>query len=267
MASSFQVMMAEAKLKATDGQAGVEAAIRAKERKERERRLKQDEAERKEREIQAKIRERQMEHDKREQERKRKEEQQRKAAEAIRERREQEKRDAILHGNKGAKWPTSSGQKRSRSLDDDDEAPGGNFLTREEKRARKEAAMFRDPPKKSAPSTSRYSKAGSKLPGGAMNVLVDGTGGSPSNAFGGTTRERLAHMTGGLIKLNTVKRDTRTIEEIVNDLHQKKTMTGDEAKTFDDWFGDKKKAAAKTPSREYSISYALHAFFTILYRW
>src|SRR5688572_5749874 len=100
-------------------------------------------------------------------------------------------------------------------------------LTREEKRARQTATWDDEA------SRSKYAdkkrKAGSLLPGGALNVEA----GSGSSAPGGiSVRARLAASQSGLIKLNPQKRDTRTIDEITRDLREKggleakKVMTG-----------------------------------------
>lgn len=51
-------------------------------------------------------------------------------------------------------------------------------------------------------------------------------------------------MPPALMKLGAAKRDQRTIDEIVADLHKKKeakVIEGDEARRNGDWFGEQKK--------------------------
>jgi hypothetical protein len=59
-------------------------------------------------------------------------------------------------------------------------------------------------------------------------------------------------MPNTLTKLNVVKRDTRTIDEILQDrakAKEGKVLDGDDAREFADWFGSsKEKDAAKKPS-------------------
>jgi len=63
-----------------------------------------------------------------------------------------------------------------------------------------------------------------------------------------TVKERIAAMPNTLMKLNTVKRDTRTIDEILQDRAKarvSKVIDGDDAKEFNDWFSTKKKDSPK----------------------
>ncbi|KAF9065832.1 hypothetical protein BDP27DRAFT_1331445, partial [Rhodocollybia butyracea] len=60
-------------------------------------------------------------------------------------------------------------------------------------------------------------------------------------------------MPNTLTKLNTVKRDTRTIDEILQDrakAKELKTLDGDDALAFDDWFGERKKEKSRPASAE-----------------
>jgi len=60
-----------------------------------------------------------------------------------------------------------------------------------------------------------------------------------------------------LTKLNVVKRDTRTIDEIVQDRAKAKTLDGDKAREFSDWFGTSKKkdkTSPLAPASSYSSS-------------
>ncbi|KIY68702.1 hypothetical protein CYLTODRAFT_421355 [Cylindrobasidium torrendii FP15055 ss-10] len=244
MATSFEAMMSIARERAQASQAQVEATIRQKEYKDRERRAKQEENERKEREMEAKLRQRHFENQKKEEERKRKEEKQRVEAEAARQRREAQIREEILHGKKSAPRASggtrTAGVKRSRSLDAD--SGPANFLTREEKRARKESAFFDTPSSKAATKTTQRPRA--KLPGGALNQ-VGGT--ASSSAVKGNTRQRLMKAPNTLVKLNQVKRDTRTIDEIVTDLAHRKGG-GAQSNGNTDFFGNPKPKNASQSS-------------------
>lgn len=117
-------------------------------------------------------------------------------------------------------------------------------LTREEKRARQTAAW--DESGSRSRFISKKRKAGAFLPGGALNVEA-GSGSSSSSGSGLSVRARLAASQSGLIKLNTNKRDMRSIDEISRDLQEKrggievkKVITGVEAEKFGDWFTTKK---------------------------
>lgn len=72
-----------------------------------------------------------------------------------------------------------------------------------------------------------------------------------------SVRERLAAQPNTLTKLNVVKRDVRSIDEIMRDrenMKAAKTLNGDDAKGFDGWFDGKKKPqiAASKSSSEWS---------------
>jgi protein SPT2 len=117
-------------------------------------------------------------------------------------------------------------------------------LTREEKRARQSVAW--DESAARSRYISKKRKAGAFLPGGALNVEA-GSGSSSSGGSGLSVRARLAASQSGLIKLNTNKRDMRSIDEITRDLQEKrggvevkKVITGAEAEKFGDWFSTKK---------------------------
>lgn len=251
--SDFQVLIEQAQRDKSEAQNDVAARKRVKEQRERERLKKQQEDERKQRELDAKMRQRHLEARQKEEEQKRRREQQEKAAEEARLRREQEARHNMIHGppkksKSGPSFPSGSATKRRLSDDDEDQAPGGNFLTREEKRLEKQNRLFRQSTgsKRGAAQSKGYGKAGRSLPGGAVNVPAAGSGsGSPGTM---SVKERLKHEPNGLIKLNQHKRDTRTIDEIVNDLHARKTLSGDQAKSFNDWFGDNKKKGTSAPA-------------------
>ncbi|KAK0204481.1 hypothetical protein DFS33DRAFT_1320472 [Desarmillaria ectypa] len=271
--SGFAALMALSATQTRESQKSVETALAERQRRERERRQKQDEADRKQRELEAKLRLKHFEDEKREKERQRLKEEKAKALEAARLRREEEERDHLRYGAKkpgksDMKWPSSSSQTqtqesvRKRRLPvDDDEASGATVLTREEKRQRKEQAQYRNEFRSPRRTPAKgYSKAGRQLPGGAIDVMTTTPGLPPlSSSAGMTTKERLTAVPMHLIKLNTNKRDTRTIDEIVKDMQQekkRKTLSGEDAKAFSDWFSDKKKTTTvpETPKTAASAS-------------
>ena len=63
-----------------------------------------------------------------------------------------------------------------------------------------------------------------------------------------SVKDRLAAQPITLTKLNVVKRDTRTIDEIVQDRARAKILDGDKAREFSDWFGTSKKKDKTSPS-------------------
>ncbi|KAG8973895.1 hypothetical protein FRC05_008117 [Tulasnella sp. 425] len=138
-------------------------------------------------------------------------------------------------------------------------------LTREEKRMAKDPLMAdKIKARKAGTTTSRHRKDG-RLPGGAINATDSGgSSASPSgsrisspSANGLTARARLASsFAPTLTKLNTEKRDTRTIDEIARDLRRGKiggsgevdsVLSGEKAQNFGDWFVKKEKGKAVEP--------------------
>jgi protein SPT2 len=238
----------------------VQLAIQERQRKEQLRRKEQDAREEKERELATKMRLKHFEDEKREQERRRRMEESAKAREAALQRKKDEQRDALLYGPKKASSTKSSSssssgggagsrdRRRAVQLDDDnDDSPSGIVLTREELRERKLQAELKrlyGSARKSGTMHS-YSRPGRRLPGGALDIQTTQQPQSPdAQNSGKSVRNRLASMPNTLMKLNTVKRDTRTIDEIRTDLQKKKegkVLDGDEAKSFDDWFSTSKK--------------------------
>jgi len=169
------------------------------------------------------------------------------------ERREEEQRQAMLYGPKKgrertSRYPTSSAASR-RPSDDDDEGDAGLALTREEKRERRLQLQFSQNATRRSDSAGT-SRAGRRLPGGAINATAHHSQKGGGSANGGrSVRERLTAMPNTLTKLNTVKRDTRTIDEILRDrakARENKTLEGEEAREFHNWFGAKSKAATTT---------------------
>jgi protein SPT2 len=271
--ATFQALMALSATQTRESQSAVHLALVQRQRKEELRRKQQEEQEKKQKEMERKLRMKHFEDQRREEEMKRHAEQAEKAKEAALQRREEEQREALRYGPKKAKsisstsdssspkWPSSSSQNRTREEvrkrrlpdDIDDDAP--EFLTREEKRERKQQQEMRKlfhTGRRSA-HAGGYSKTGRRLPGGAVDVTTTSQTSDVSPAAK-SVKERLAAMPNTLTKLNVVKRDTRTIDEILQDrakAKEGKVLDGDEAREFTDWFGSsKKKDAAKRPSNE-----------------
>ncbi|KAF9445521.1 hypothetical protein P691DRAFT_675459 [Macrolepiota fuliginosa MF-IS2] len=256
--SSFTALMALSASKTQEQNNLAQLAIQERQKKEQLQRKQQAEREAKERELEKKLRLKHFEDEKREQERRKRMEATQQAREAALQRKKDEQRDALLYGPKkasSAKASSSSSgggtaprERRRLPDDDDDDSSSGVVLTREELRERKQQAEMRrlySSTKRSA-TTHSYSKPGRRLPGGAVDITT--TQQNPEAHAGRSVKDRLAAMPNTLTKLNTVKRDTRTIDEIQMDLQKKKEgkiLDGDEAKSFDDWFSAKKKDPVK----------------------
>jgi protein SPT2 len=261
--ATFQALMALSATQTKESQSAVQVALVQRQRKEELRRKQQEQQQRVQQEVERKLRMKHFEDQKREEERKSRAEEIERAKEAALQRREDEQRDALRYGPKKAKsisstsgspspkWPSSSSQNRTREEvrrlrlpdDEDDDAP--EFLTREEKRERKQQQEMRrlfNTSKRSS-HTSGYSKSGKRLPGGAVDITTMSQASDASSASK-SVKERLAAMPNTLTKLNTVKRDTRTIDEILQDrakAKEGKVLDGDEAREFTDWFSSSKK--------------------------
>jgi protein SPT2 len=257
---SFAALMALSASQTKESQTAVQSALQQRQRNEELIRKKREESERKELEAAAKLRLKRFEDEKKQRELEVKKEAERRRMEEEQARREEEQRNALLYGPKkarsGPKWPSSSGTskediRRRRAPSDDDASRSGSpaaALTREEKRQRRtEAEMRRSYALKRAAASSGYHKAGKRLPGGA----IDATSAPNSDSANGTqsVKARLAAIPNTLTKLNVNKRDTRTIDEILQDRAKAKIATGDEAKEFSDWFGKGKKDTAKASTR------------------
>ncbi|PCH42296.1 hypothetical protein WOLCODRAFT_137828 [Wolfiporia cocos MD-104 SS10] len=244
--SSFAALMALSKTQTDVSDAAAKNVLDERNRKKAAQAKAKEQRERKEREDEARMRAQQLEDEKREQERQRRLEQEREARERERERREQEERERLLHGPRrapardGRGYPAAA--RRPRGSEDDDEA-GANALTREEKRKRRLEAELRYGlgSGRRAAHGGGYTKAGRRLPGGAVDITT--TNASLSDPSGSmSVRQRLAAEPAMLIKLNVNKRDTRTIDEILQDRARAKSqvLQGDQAKEFSDWFGKSK---------------------------
>lgn len=211
-----------------------------------------------------KLRLKRFEEEKREEARRGRLEQERVARERELAKREEEERQRLRYGPKKVQrtdskgYPLSSaGVRRTRASDDSDDE-GAMALTREEKRKRRVEAEMRQrvsTPRR-ATQSSGYTKAGRRLPGGAVDIMTTSMALADSNSSL-SVRQRLAAAPAMLIKLNVNKRDTRTIDEIQRDLEKAKAakvLQGDDAREFSDWFGKGKVAAKKTASPTDSTS-------------
>lgn len=252
--SGFAALMALSQARTQESTRAADSIQAERRRKEEARRRQQEEEDRKEREQQAKMLRYQLEEQKREKERQMKREQEREAKLKAMERREEEQRQAMLYGPKKSRertprYPTSSAASR-RTSDDDDEGDAGPALTREEKRERRLQLQFSQNATRRSGSSVGAHRAGRRSPGDVLNATAkhSQTGGTSANSSR-SVRARLAAMPNTLTKLNTVKRDTRTIDEILRDrakARENKTLEGEEAREFHDWFGMKSKVATTT---------------------
>lgn len=264
-----------------ESQVAVQHALQERQRKEAAQRKQQEEREAKERELEKQVRLRRFEEEKLQKEKMERIEAQRRAMEATRERKEEEKRNALLYGPRKAKiisngsgspkYPQSTAAKEAaakhRSGDNSDgDGSGGLALTREELRQRKREAELRkqfarSSTKKNSSSGSR--KGGHCLPGGAVNIVVNAKGESATPitthsdlSSGKSLKERLTQGPNTLVLLQTKARDRRTVDEAQQDIRIKlgkatpKVLSGEEARSFDDWFGsskDKEKSFKEQP--------------------
>ncbi|KAJ3712181.1 hypothetical protein C8R42DRAFT_687241 [Lentinula raphanica] len=258
--SSFASLMALSATYTKASQSQADAKLAERNRKEAEAKKRKLEQEKQEREREAQLRLKHFEEQKKEEERKRRKEEERKAIEASVERRKAAEREALLHGpakkSSSHRASASTSQARRRPLTDhtDDDVDDGlksEPLTREELRERKLQAELRRQftSAKRSTITGGYQKHGRHLPGGAVDVTT--TKPPTPTSSSGSVKARLAAIPNTLTKLNTVKRDTRTIDEILQDrakAKEHKTLDGQEALAFDDWFGTKKKAKSRPSS-------------------
>jgi len=251
--SGFAALMALSQARTEESTRAADSIQAERRRKEEARRRQQEEEDRKEREQQAKMLRHQLEEQKREKERQVKREQEREAKLREMERREEEQRQVLLYGPKRAKDASSSrypGSSSASKRTSDDDSDAGLALTREEKRERRLQLQFSQTAARRAGSSSGASRAGRRLPGGALNITAPSSQGSAGSANDSkSVRARLTAMPNTLTKLNTVKRDTRTIDEILRDrakARENKTLEGEEARDFHDWFGSKSKGTPAT---------------------
>ena len=240
----------------------MQSQLAERKRRDAQKRKELEEKERKEREMEQKLREKILEEAKRAKEREERLEAERRAKELALKKKEEEQRDALRYGPKRSGYPSSSSASRDefrrRRMPDSDDEAGGAALTREEKRQMRLQRELNYGAGASRRATGGYKKAGRRLAGGAVDVDATVANSSGGNSNYRSVKERLAHEPPGLIKLNVNKRDTRTIDEILQDrakAKQAKVLAGDEAKAFDDWFGKSKSKSNSTapPSPPSSI--------------
>ena len=246
MSVQFAALMALSRTHTQEQQSVVANQLTERKRKEEEQRKKRLERERKELELEKKRRMQHFENLKREDERQKEKSEKEKALEAERERRAQAQLDVLRYGPKKAvaKYPA-----RANPHSVDDNKSRAEALTREELRERKRLAEQR---RMLAPSKRTFHhtgtrKPGKRLPGGA----IDTTASLPATASTSaqTTRERIAAIPPTLVKLNQVKRDLRTIDEIQTQLKNAKALEGDQARSFGDYFVDRKKDSVAKPKQ------------------
>jgi protein SPT2 len=257
--SGFAALMALSASQTKETQTAVQSALAQRQRKEELRRKQQEERERQERELQTKLRLRHFEAEKKEQERQQHLEQERQARERVHQRREEEQRAALRYGPKKAKalapavgplkWPGAHSHARAhpdspkrKAFSDEDDSLGPS-LTREEKRERKLQAELKRTfhTARRSTHTGGYVKHGRRLPGGAIDVTTTAPGQAETASATQSIKARISAIPNTLTKLNIVKRDVRTIDEIRQDLAKVKVLAGDEAREFSDWFGKAKK--------------------------
>lgn len=249
--SSFAALMALSATQTRESEAAVQSALVERQKKEAEKRKLQEEKDKKDRELEAKLRLKRFEEEKNQRERERKLEEARLAKEREKERREEEQRNSLRYGQKrsggGSGGKADYPSKPGRRYDSDDES--GGALTREEKRKRRLESELRygmGSYRKGIQAWG-HKKSSNRLPGGVIDVTNDG-GGSGNNSSSssrnfGSIKARITSEPNMLIRLNTKKRDTRTIDEITRDIAKSKgregkvTLEGDQAKVFSDWFG------------------------------
>lgn len=256
--------MALSAMQTQQSQAAVKSTLVDRKRKEEQRRKEQETRDKKERELEARLRLKHFEDKKREEERVLKREAEKAAKEAYVEKLKAADREKILHGIKkapsaskssgGGGYPLVDGQTREelrkKRYPSDDEDGGG--LTRQEKRERKlQNDLKFGAGRKRSGHMGAYQKSGRRLPGGAVDMMGDDSSENPKASQ--SIKARLAAMPNTLTRLNTVKRDTRTIDEIVRDREMQKegkTLNGDQAKEFHDWFGKEKKKEVVLPKND-----------------
>lgn len=265
--SGFAALMALSARQTKQSAVETESLLAERRRKEEQRRKDEEAKERKERELQKRLLQKRFEEEQRERERQQKAEEERRQKEALIQKREEEQRNSLLYGPKAAKSRTVRSQdsraqsQRSRSPDSGDSG-GASALTREEKRQRKlQADLNRSLTSKRSLQAGHH-RAGKQLRGGAVDVSSDLSVSARLDATQNTQsiKQRIAALPNTLTRLNVNKRDTRTIDEILQDrakLRERKVLDGDEARHFDDWFSSPKKVnntLKKATSTQPSVS-------------
>ena len=294
--SSFAALMALSAAQTKATQHAIDTVMQQRKRNEELKIRQQQEQERKDREREQKMRLQHFEDQKREQERQQRLQKEAEERERLLQRREEQQREALRYGPKKSKSvPNSSstsaneddassprrhrrGHDAATATADGSDNDTRSALTREEKRERKllsgltakrrtntSTSTSTSKPAKRRADLSR-NKPGRRLPGGAIDITVSPgtTLATDPDVVYRSVKERIAAQPNVLTKLNVVKRDTRTIDEILTDrakAREAKVLSGDDAREFSDWFGKSKKkdqakrassTAASTPTPEAS---------------
>jgi protein SPT2 len=268
--------MAISRTQTAQSQSAVQAALAQRERKEAQKRKEQEEREAKERQLQATLRALHFENERKERERQERLEQEEQAREAALARREAQRREVLRYGPqkaKASKWPKSDRRardevrRRRASSEDADDSSGGSSglpLTREEKRQRKFESEMRQiyPSQRRATPTKTKTVKNGQLPGGDIILNAPLSLPPASSSEHQSVKARVLSTPPTWTKLNTVKKDPRTIDEIMEDLRRaRETLTGEEAKKFK-FFPDetkRKNTARKAVTASASDSAASHA--------
>lgn len=270
MSARFAELMALSASKTRETNAATEQLLAEKKRKEEQRLKEQQARDAREREMRAALVRRRLEEAQRAEERQRRLDEERARKEAVLARREEQLRLNLIYGkdkrsaiasSSSSSGPGSRGRKGKGGDDDGDENEiGSSVLTREEKRMRR----LNNDLNRSFTSKRKdalYSSVNSnnpRRPGGGRSSGHDVIEAQKGNQASGSARDdassrqslrkQLASMPQQLIKLNTVKRDTRTIDEIMSDLQRAKdsrVIAGEDARGFKDWFASKEKEKEK----------------------
>lgn len=266
MSARFAELMALSASQTRENNAATQQLLEEKKRKDEQRLRAQQAKEAREREMQAVLVRRRLEEAQRSEETQRRTEEARARKEAVLARREEEHRLNLMYGKDKRSISSSGGGdgsrgRKSKNGEDDDDGgeTGTSVLTREEKRMRR---LNNDLSRNfvSKRKDASYSSVNSpRRPGRSLaHEVIDsqkgartpGSAGSSANDSSSrlSLRKQLSSMPQQLIKLNTVKRDTRTIDEIVNDLQrakEAKIIAGDDARGFKDWFASREKEKEK----------------------
>ncbi|KAH7101926.1 hypothetical protein BKA62DRAFT_701823 [Auriculariales sp. MPI-PUGE-AT-0066] len=235
--SSFSALKALAQQNTQSANVALQQTLDARKRKEEEERRAQVEREKREAALEARLRQKRLE------EQQRAEAVERKRAESARvkteeiERKEAQRRAKIYEAVNGASRrgsPTSgSGSKRKReSRSESPEAGGTSTLTREEKRQRKFQNEIRKAELESAANArSRHIRQ-------HLNAAPAASSSSKKSA------KKADLLPVDLQPLNLVKRDTRTMDDVQREREGGRVLQGDDARSFNDWFGTQKKSDA-----------------------
>ncbi|KIY44065.1 hypothetical protein FISHEDRAFT_62267 [Fistulina hepatica ATCC 64428] len=247
----FAALMALSRSQTQQSEKSVQSALADRQKREAERRKQQQEKERREKALAAKLRMKHFDEQQKAKELEKQRQEKRRVEEERREQQEARQSEILMFGPKKAKstsssthpdWPSRKNAPKSRSGLDNNDQDVRYGMTWEEKRAARARAERAREERDYAGASSKpagYRKAGQRLPGGAVNLV---TTDAVSMADYGhlSTKERLKAMPNTLVKLNVVKRDTRTIDEIVQDRAKAKILSGESARSYDQWFTSKK---------------------------